>query len=125
MSDVYQEAKKRVEVKKQFYKELSGFVTSSAFMILINLFTSSYLWFLWVIVPWGISILAKGLKIYFFDTSSPEWEKQAIRKEMAAMGYSDEGEDKEVTLDLDELKLNINKENSIEYKQVYNSSDLV
>jgi hypothetical protein len=86
MDRAYLEAKKRVKVKKDFYKELSSYVGTSILLIYINVFSSpGYLWCLWAIVPWGITLFFKGIKIMSSNQSS-QWEENEIRKELIAMG---------------------------------------
>ena len=120
MDKAYREAKRRVKVKKDFYKELSTFVGVSILLIFINVFSSPYyLWCLWAIVPWGITLFMKGVRIMSSNTSS-KWEENEIRKELIAMGKDpDDYFDEHL-----ELK-------EIEFEQVdvkskgYNKSDLV
>lgn len=120
MDRAYKEAKKRVKVKKDFYKELSSFVGVSIMLIFINVFSSPYyLWCLWAIVPWGISMFIKGVKIATTSNSS-KWEENEIRKELIAMGknpddYFDEH------LELKELEM----EKSELPSKGYKNSDLV
>ena len=86
MDRAYKEAKRRVKVKKEFFKELTTFVGVSILLIFINVFTSPfYLWSLWAIIPWGITLCIKGIKIASFSKSD-QWEKNEIRKELIAMG---------------------------------------
>jgi hypothetical protein len=86
MDQAYKEALKRVEVKKKFFKEISGYVATSLLLIFINVFTSpAYLWCLWAIVPWGIVLVMKGIKIGFSSKTS-QWEQKALREELIAMG---------------------------------------
>ena len=86
MDSAYQEAKERVKNKKKFFKELSSYVGTSLLLIFINVFTSpGYLWCLWAIVPWGITMLVKGLQIMSSSKTS-KWEQNELRKELIAMG---------------------------------------
>lgn len=86
MDQTYKEAKRRVQVKKDFYKELTSFVGVSVLLVFINVFSSPYyLWCLWAIVPWGITLALKGVKIMSSNNSS-KWEENEIRRELIAMG---------------------------------------
>ena len=86
MDNAYKEAKKRVKAKKNFYKELSSFVFTSVLLIFINVFTSPYyLWCLWAIVPWGLTLVLKGIKI-MSSKKTNEWEREELRKELISMG---------------------------------------
>jgi len=86
MDNAYKEAKKRVKAKKNFYKELSSYVVTSVLLIFINVFSSPYyLWCLWAIVPWGLTLVLKGIKIHTSKKTS-QWEQDEIRKELISMG---------------------------------------
>ena len=120
MDRAYKEAKKRVKTKKKFYNSLISYVGVSILLIFINVFTSpGYLWFLWAIVPWGITLLIQGFKIAFSNRSS-EWEEKAIRKELRSMGKDpDDYYDDYLELrDLEEPEIEIQRKG-------YKNSDLV
>ena len=120
MDRAYIEAKKRVKVKKDFYKELSSFVGTSILLIFINVFSSPfYLWCLWAIVPWGITLFIKGIKIMNSNNSS-KWEENEIRKELIAMG-EDPDDHMDEELELKELEMEKLDSSSKGYKK----SDLV
>lgn len=86
MDNAYREAKKRVNQKKEFYKELATFVATSLFLVFVNVFSSPYyLWCLWAIIPWGFSLVMKGIKVAGSQKTS-NWEQEEIRKELVAMG---------------------------------------
>lgn len=103
MDPVYEEARRRVKKKKNFYKELVSFVSTSALLIFINVFSSPwYLWCLWAIVPWGITLTIKGLKLAAGDSTNG-WEKEQMKKELRAMG-KDPSHYYDDTLELDELE---------------------
>lgn len=121
MDRAYKEAKKRVKRKKEFYKELATFVVISLFLLFINVFSSPYyLWALWAIVPWGVGLLIKGIKIVSSSKTS-QWEQNEIRKELRAMG-----KDPDDYVD-DQLELRDLEKEEVEYpsSKGYNKSDLV
>lgn len=120
MDKAYKEAKRRVKVKKDFYRELSTFVGVSILLIFINVFSSPfYLWCLWAIVPWGITLFIKGIKIASFSKSDA-WEKNEIRKELIAMG-----KDPDDYFD-DHLELKELEQEKVEPgNKTYKNSDLV
>jgi len=121
MDNAYNEATKRVKVKKKFYKELAMFVVMSLFLLFINVFSSPYyLWALWAIVPWGVGLLIKGIKIASSSKTS-QWEQNEIRKELRAMGKNPDD-----YID-DQLELRELEKENLDYPPIkgYNKSDLV
>ncbi len=122
MDDSYREAQRRVEQKKQFYKELGSFVSTSLLLIFINVFTSpGYLWFLWAVVPWGLTILIRGIKVGLSSKTS-NWERDEMKKELRALGKNpnDYLEDR---LELDDLRQKSRLYD--DFNDIYKDSDLV
>ncbi len=121
MDRAYKEAKKRVKVKKKFFKDLSIYVVVSLFLIFINVFSSShYLWCLWAIIPWGLAFALKGIKIITSNKTN-EWEQKAIRKELKAMGKNPD----DYLDDYLELREIENEELNSPTNKGYRNSDLV
>ena len=120
MDRAYKEAKKRVKAKRKFYNNLISYVGVSILLIFINVFTSpGYLWFLWAIVPWGISLLIQGFKIALAGRTT-DWEQKEIRRELRSMG-----KDPDDYID-DYLELRELEEPEIEVRRKgYKNSDLV
>lgn len=121
MDPALRKAKKRVKVKKEFFKELVVYVSMSLLLLFINLFTNAfYMWSLWAIIPWGITLVVKGINIAA-SRRSKIWEENEIRKELIAMG-----KDPEDYLD-DHLELKeLEKEEMIHQRRKgYKDSDLV
>ncbi|MFC2014631.1 2TM domain-containing protein [Chloroflexota bacterium] len=56
---IYEEAKKRVEEKKEFFNHLTAYIVVNIILVLIWAFVAGggYPWFLWVLGGWGIGIL--------------------------------------------------------------------
>ncbi len=77
---IYEEARKRVEVKKGFYKHLVVYVVVNVMLVLIWAFAAGggYPWFLWVLGFWGL-----GIVFNFFDAFVwvRKHDKAAIEKE--------------------------------------------
>ena len=62
------------------------YVIISLFLVFINVFTDpSNLWCFWAIIPWGVAMVIKGIKIAS-DSKTSKWEQNEIRKELIAMG---------------------------------------
>lgn len=59
-----------------FYKHALTYVICNTMMMVINLtFTPGYLWFLYSVAFWGVSLAFHGIGAF-----RPEWEERAIRK---------------------------------------------
>ncbi len=81
----YEEAKTRVKELKEFYSHLLTYAGVNILLIIINLVTSpENLWFFWVSIFWGISIVFHGLKIFIFKGKflGKQWEEQKIKEIM-------------------------------------------
>ncbi len=78
--EIYEEAKKRVKAKRDFYGHLVFYVAVNIICFLIwVLGDRGYPWFLWVLGPWGILIvLPHYLRVFVFAGKSG---KRAIEKE--------------------------------------------
>ena len=104
MDQAYEQALKSVKKKRSFYKELSVFVPVAIGLFLLNYLTSpDNLWFYWAIGPWGLTLLGRGLSLYFSEQSK-EWEQREICKELILLG-KDPDDYLEDQLELDELHL--------------------
>ena len=79
--EIYEEAKKRVKAKRDFYGHLVFYVAVNIICFLIwVLGDRGYPWFLWVLGPWGILIvLPHYLRVFVFAGKS---DKRAIEKEV-------------------------------------------
>ena len=84
---IFEEARKRVKLKQDFYKHLVVYLVVNITLILVWKYASGggYPWFIWVVGGWGI-----GLVLNFFDafiwsqrkgTSAIEKEAEKIRRE--------------------------------------------
>jgi hypothetical protein len=84
--ELYESAKKRVEVKIGFYSHLGVYAGVNLLLIIINLLSSpEYLWFRWPLLGWGIGLLFHGLRVFVFSKESAVKERM-IRKEMEKHG---------------------------------------
>ena len=77
---IYEEAKKRVKAKRDFWRHLVFYAAVNIICFLIWVFGDrGYPWFLWVLGPWGILfVLPNYLRVFIFAGKS---EKRAIEKE--------------------------------------------
>ncbi len=84
---VYEEARKRVKAKREFYKHLLTYVIVNAGLILIWAFAADrgYPWFLWVLGGWGIGLVFNFLNAFVWvgrkDMGAIEKEAEAIRRQ--------------------------------------------
>ena len=83
---IYEEARKRVEAKKGFYKHLLIYIVVNIMLVLIWAFASGggYPWFLWVLGFWGIGVLFNYFDVFVrlgkVDKAAIEKEAEKIRK---------------------------------------------
>lgn len=78
--ELYQLAKKRVAIKKDFLTHLGVYIIVNGGLFLINIITTSYLWFLFPLIGWGV-----GLGCHYIDTVAKlklDYKNSAIEKEM-------------------------------------------
>ena len=84
-NEKYEEAKKRVQELKNFYRNLIAYVAINILLIVINLITSpDSLWFYWVTIFWGFGIVLHALKIFVLKGRflGREWEGKKIKEIM-------------------------------------------
>lgn len=80
----YEEARKRVKALKGFYANLVAYIIINTFLAIVNLLTSPQrLWFLWVVLGWGIGIAFQAYSVFgknaLFGT---QWEEKKIKEYM-------------------------------------------
>lgn len=78
--ELYQMAKKRVAIKKDFLTHLGVFVVVNGGLFILNVITTSYLWSLFPLVGWGI-----GLGCHYVDTVAKlkiDYKNSAVEREM-------------------------------------------
>ena len=92
--EVYEEAKKRVKAKKDFYRHLGAYLAVNIVLIIIWVLSGDATrewigygdwtgnkWFLWPLTIWGAFVLIHFLQVFVFKTSI-SGEKRAIDKEV-------------------------------------------
>jgi len=79
--EIYEEAKKRVAAKKDFYNHLAIYIVVNIGLVLIWAFASGggYPWFAWPLGIWGIFVVYNFLR----DKRAIEKEVERIRKEQS------------------------------------------
>jgi hypothetical protein len=121
---IYEEAKNRVKKKKKFRDNLSSFIVWGGAMLFINLFiTRGYMWSLWVIFFWGLSVLKEAFDIYGLPGgNSEDWEEREIEKEMERIKRLGDGSERAVFEEDDLLE---EKESVKPPSTKWNEDDLV
>lgn len=85
--EIYEEAKKRVKAKKDFYSHLGAWVLVNIVLVVIWALTDfgGYPWFLWPLCIWGVFVLSHFVQAFVFkprmDRGAIEEEVEKIRKE--------------------------------------------
>lgn len=78
----YDKAKKRVEEIRGFYLHLVSYLIFNTALIILNLLTTPrYLWFIWVLIGWGIGLLMHALSV-FGGLWGKTWEERKIKEIM-------------------------------------------
>ena len=108
-SDPYKAAKKKVKKKKEFYKHLTSFVIVNAFLIALNIFTSTaHYWFVYPLLGWGVGLASHYISVFGIPGSGPmdeSWEEQEIEKELRKRNKNDEFENEALPEEEEELEL--------------------
>ena len=78
--EIYEEARKRVKAKRDFYQHLAIYVVVNIILVLVWRFAAGggYPWFIWPLGGWGIAVLFNFLNVFVFPA---RLEKGAIEKE--------------------------------------------
>ncbi|UCD08096.1 MAG: 2TM domain-containing protein [Dehalococcoidales bacterium] len=82
--ELYEEAKRRVEAKRKFYRNLAAYVVVNVLLIIIWAFPAGggYQWFWFPLGGWGLFILLEYIQVFMLPGSG---DKAAIEKEMDKM----------------------------------------
>lgn len=74
-------AQRRVAALKGFYVHLFAFVSVIAALLLLNIATGDDWWVQWVVLGWGLGVVAHATAI-FWQTPSfiAQWEKRKLRQ---------------------------------------------
>jgi len=84
---IYEEAKKRVKAKKDFYSNLATWAIVNIVLIIVWALTNSggYMWFLWPLCIWGFFVLVHFFRVFVFERKSDikaiEEEADKIKRE--------------------------------------------
>lgn len=79
--EIYEEARKRVKKKREFYSHLAAYLLVNTVLVVIWLLTwRGYMWFLWPLCIWGVFVLWNFIEVFVLDQVVSE--KSAIAKEV-------------------------------------------
>jgi hypothetical protein len=83
-SEQYQQARARVQQLRGLYLHVGVFVLVNLNLLLLNLITNPQtLWFYWVVIGWGIGLIAHAFVVLWFGgVLGREWEERTIRRIM-------------------------------------------
>jgi hypothetical protein len=99
------QARKRVALKKKFFKHLNTYLVMTIFFVLLNMVTSpGRWWFIFPVLGWGIGIALEYVNLFGLPgiQPDPDWEKKALEEELRKMKAPKEKP--EDTLELKELR---------------------
>jgi fatty acid desaturase len=76
-------AKRRLDALKAFYIHLFVFALVLAGLAIINFATGGPWWVLWVLLGWGIGILAHAITVFGHTSRAiADWEERKLRQLM-------------------------------------------
>jgi len=84
---VYEEARKRVKEKKDFYIHFATYIAVNILLVIIWALTDlgGYPWFVWPLGCWGVFVLLHYLRVFVFERKSDigaiEKEAEKIKRE--------------------------------------------
>jgi len=84
---IYEEARKRVKAKQDFYKHVVVYVVVNIMLVLIWAFASGggHPWFFWVLGFWGLGVVFNFFDVFVWprkrDKGAIEKEAERIRRE--------------------------------------------
>jgi len=86
----YEQARKKVKQKQGFYAHLFSYVIVIGFLLVINLATGGFPWFLFPAAGWGMGLAFHALATFNVPGFSKDWEQRMIREEMLRMEEEEE-----------------------------------
>ncbi len=116
MKSNYDIARKRVKKKTEFRSHLVSYLGIMAFLFVINILTTSYMWVVWPALGWGLGVLFHGLEAYGVIADKDK-EEELIERELDRMELREGRQD---TMRDDHLELR-----DIQKEPRYNEDDFV
>ncbi len=78
-----EDARRHVRRLRAFYAHLVVFLLVNAGLAALNLLVGRRLWFLWVTVPWGMTLAARGLSLAGPGFLGKAWEERKVDEYLA------------------------------------------
>lgn len=86
----YERAEKIVAEKIGFLRHLAIYMVVNLILLVINLLTTCFLWFLIPLGAWGILLLAHFVSVYLFKGDRFErWRSREVEKEVAKLSKNE------------------------------------
>jgi hypothetical protein len=86
----YERAEKIVAEKIGFLRHLAIYVVINIVLLVINLLTTCFLWFLIPLGTWGVLLLAHFVSVYMFKGDRFErWRSREVEKEIEKLKNKD------------------------------------
>ncbi len=79
---ILRRARRRAAPGVSFYGHLMSYLGVMAFLALVNLFTTSYPWFLWPALGWGIGLFAHWMAVFGSRTLKERYFDPAVEREV-------------------------------------------
>ena len=71
--EIYEEAKRRVKKKREFYSHLGAYLIVNAVLVVIWLLSwRGYMWFLWPMGIWGVFVVWNFIEVFVLDSAVSE-----------------------------------------------------
>ena len=109
-----EEARKKVEAKKEFFGHLTTFLLVGVILFLVNIFRQPWdIWFYKPLIPWSVGLIIHYILVFGLpgtEIMGKDWEERELEKEISRL--KNERSEEEERLDLKELrKEKLKKEN--------------
>ena len=72
-----EQAREHIEELRGWYGHLAAYVTTNLFLIIVNLLTTDYLWFLFPLLGWGIGLAGHAVQVFW---TGSDWEARKLEE---------------------------------------------
>ncbi|MBI3785706.1 MAG: 2TM domain-containing protein [Deltaproteobacteria bacterium] len=80
--EVLRKARRRAKAEAGFYMHLMSYLGVLAFLALINIMTTSYPWFLWPALGWGIGLFSHYMAVFASHMVRQRYFEPAVQREV-------------------------------------------
>ena len=95
-SEDYNQARRKVRQKKNFYVHLVTYLSCSIFLFVVNMTTSpGHFWFIYPMLGWGIGLASHYTRVFGIPgvgNLDQDWEEREIAKELDKKRYLSDGQ---------------------------------